>query len=456
MAAPSDSDLRMLRAIITLAERRGEPPTMAELAEAIGLGRNARGNVHRQLSRLRPEYVTWDQHGPRSLSVTDKGRDALRNETAARPHRELAPSSLLSIIASGITHLAERIAADLPRQPLFPDSLQRGVNRLAVHCLLHRATPPQDVEDVLAWARRPLRDWPIQFDDLAEDMYGVPLIDEAQRPSDLCVELAEIVKGNAEHEACLKMLTTLVYNSRILGDSELQELYVAVRRFLIEHPVISEFDLIRAVNRPPLTAVGGDLHDLYEPIPETHLLDGQPHCCGYCGWPLERRDDGWRCASPFCAVMTDSFTKGTLIFPRPEYGPLLRVRRPVRTYVVAPGKPELDLYTKLTKLGIPVDLWPGGDRYDLRVHINDQQRWAIDVKDWTYAHTLARHMAPFALTDADDPAITRAFYVIPDARATASYLAYLKNAAATKPFQVLTLRQIIDAARKARTEGAHA
>ncbi|GAB4192896.1 MAG: hypothetical protein OHK0022_07360 [Roseiflexaceae bacterium] len=455
MSVPNESDIRLLQAIIALTRRVGEPPTLAELAEELGLDRSRRGNVHRKLSKLRPEYVTWDDQRHRSLQVTPKGERAIALANTKQRVPEQAPYKLLQIIASGIMHLSVQLQSERPRVPLFPSELQRGVNWLAVHCLTQQQEIPQDIEDVLLWATRPLRDWPIQFAD-TEGLQNSALIGEDQRPTEVCAELAElIIKGNAEHEAALLLLSQLVHRTRAINDAETQALYVETRRFLIEHPVIDRDALFLAGLRPPLSTLEGGLQELYEQIPSTHLLNGAAYCCGFCGWTLEHRGLGWRCVSALCAIATDSFTRGTTIV-QPNDEPLMRVRRPIRTYVVAPGRPELALYEALRALGLRVDLWPQGDRYDLRVHISESKRWAIDVKAWSSAPALARLLRPIPLADDDEDSEVRMIYAIPDERASDEYMAYLSTAAQHQSFEVLTAREVLQEARNTLTGVKHA
>jgi hypothetical protein len=71
---------------------------------------------------------------------------------------------------------------------------------------------------------------------------------------------------------------------------------------------------------------------------------------------------------------------------------------------------------------IQVTLWPGVDRYDLRVVLpkgEQQLRWAVDVKDYATTRSLAQHIRtnPFKHFE-EDPALDwdRAFFVVPSYR----------------------------------------
>lgn len=232
-----------------------------------------------------------------------------------------------------------------------------------------------------------------------------------------------------------------------------QAAYVALRSFLIRTPVTTREELIDAATSPDLGVFGRDLFELYEPVPTSVIEAGQVRLCGHCGWTLERYDGRTRCAGEFCGVLTEDFTCGTGVRAVPPSGVLLRVRKAIRQYVVAPGRYEIQLYDALRTEGIAVELWPDFDTYDLRVDVG-QEVWAVDIKDWKYAHLLAPRLLPFS-KDTDLP-WDKAFYIVPDARVRDdSYLTFLKTATAGQPFEVLTMKEFRRAA-VARKRGQHA
>src|ERR1700733_3461739 len=121
METPTDADLRLLRLILDLTEgNQGRPPTLAEIAVAAGFQSSSRGNIQRQLLRLKPRYVTWTS-SPRSLTVTPAGRGLLggnRSETGAM---SLPVSDApLALLASGVTWLADAVSEGRPLQAPYP------------------------------------------------------------------------------------------------------------------------------------------------------------------------------------------------------------------------------------------------------------------------------------------------------------------------------------------------
>jgi hypothetical protein len=151
-------------------------------------------------------------------------------------------------------------------------------------------------------------------------------------------------------------------------------------------------------------------------------------------------------------VLTDNFTRQLGQRPWPVVGDLLRVRRAIRRYIVAPGVHELFLEAQLLRLGLTVTLWPEYDLYDLHILFPHGQRWAIDVKDWKYPHLLAPRLTP--IPTGDTTLYDQALYAIPDARAQQydSYMTYLRTATTGQPFRVLTIGDIVKQARELRGE----
>jgi repressor LexA len=121
---------RVLETIRDSVERRGYPPTMREIGEAVGLA--SPSSVKHQLTTLeRKGYLRRDPNRPRAIEVVDP--DALDPAVAATPvvpaedvpaaddERMPAPSyvPLVGRIAAGGPILAEQIVEDvfpLPRQ----------------------------------------------------------------------------------------------------------------------------------------------------------------------------------------------------------------------------------------------------------------------------------------------------------------------------------------------------
>lgn len=181
------------------------------------------------------------------------------------------------------------------------------------------------------------------------------------------------------------------------------------------------------------------LFEFFEVVPASVIEHEHVRLCGHCGWTLERYDERTRCGGDFCAVITEGFTQNTGSLAVPP-GSLMRVRKAIRQYIVAPGRYEIELFDTLRNAGIEVELLARLHAYDLHIVVGDQVL-AIDIKDWTYAHLLASKLIPFR-TDISRP-WTQAYYAVPDIRARdPAYLAYLRTVTAGEPFKVETISAV--------------
>ena len=442
MEIPNESDLSLLSIIATLSQQDGgRPPTFAEIAVTAGLQSSSRGNVQRQLSRLRPIYVDWDS-SPRSLVLTDAAYALLTRQKEVSPSAfdVPLPDAIPSLLASGLTRMVKLVAENRPLQAPYPAAWQRGLNMLAVECMMRGIEPPTHTQAAVALCKKTLNLWPVRFA-LPTHLLDEPLLDREDSPTTFCRELAEnAVGGDAEHELCQDLMRKIRRTAELLRK---QSAYVALRRHLIEHAVMPLHDLIDAASSAELGVFGSDLHDLYETVPFSAFEGNHVLLCGHCGWTLTRKEGRLHCGGAFCEVLTDDFTRGTSTLSLPERGGLVRVRSAIRDYVVAPGKSELALFEALESMGVPVELWPYFDRYDLRISLSHDDIWAVDVKDWTYPHLLARRLTP--LSNEEEYNYTQAFYAIPDARIrhTPSYLEFLRAATVGQPFSVVSVNALI-------------
>lgn len=454
MAQPSDSDRALLRIIVKLTDdTHGRRPTLAEVAEAAGLSTASRGNLHRQLSRLRPTYVDWTSSA-RSITVTDVGLILIGAEPATEHKVELPLSEdILTLLASGLVQIEKGVRDGFPLRVPYRAPWQRGMNRLFT-AFLERGRDPGDDHDVpmptdLTAAIRLCHispaDWGVRWSN-PRALLDEPLLENDQ-PTTFCRELAESVPThNIESELNESHMLRIIDRAK---QRRSPAAYVAFRRHLVEHPVLDQGVLLDASLNPLFSMFEGWLNDLYERVPAACVEDGAVLTCGNCGWTLQRTHDGQlRCGDDRCAVLTKGFQRDTQTITLNPDAPLFRVTPAIRRFVVAPGIHEIHLFRALKQVpGLEVDLWPGYDACDLGLTFPDGASWGIDVKDWKYARLLARRLQPFKA--ADGLTWTRTFYAVPDERAAddPEYLPTLRSAADRKPFEVTTLKMLIAEAK---------
>ncbi|HMA33494.1 MAG TPA: hypothetical protein VKY74_03355 [Chloroflexia bacterium] len=447
MPEPTDTDRRLLEAVLLLTERdAGKPPTLAEVAIALGYPVSGRSTVQRQLARLRPAYVTWNA-AARSLQVTPEGLALLGRASPEAADHPAVDDGVLRLLARGLTELAAITGAGRTVQAPYPPAWQRGLNMLAAACVAGRGTPPQSSVETLGWCRQPLATWPVRFAGLERFGDAALLVDEA--PSELARELAQSIQGgDAEMELSERMML------RIRNDAEAQQdqqAYVAVRRFLIEHAVIPQLELLQASLSPEMGNLGQQLGEMYERVPASALPEGRLWTCGFCGWTLARRNGRLHCADDRCRVLTRDFTVSPL--PRPAPPDLYRVRRAIRRYVTAPGRYEIEAADRLRSFGLDVELWPCFDLYDLRIRFAHGPVWAIDAKDWRFPYLLAPHLTE--IESRPGCSYSRAFYAVPDSRVDEDpdYLIILRRLARVPNTEIVTLAELV---QRAQTEASRA
>ncbi len=447
MAVPTASDKRLLQTIVSLTDDfHGRPPTLAEIATALGYQSSSRANIQRQLTRLRPEYVDWND-GPRSIRVTASGQ-ALLGRTVPEDSVDLpVADTILPLLASGLTYLTADVANGKPLQAPFSQAWQRGLNMFVAECLLRDVEFPTYLQEALAWCRRPLKGWPVRFR-LPLQTLEEALLDEEDQPTALCREYA-LLKCDAEQEACQQKMV------EVLGEAQrhrVPDAYVAFRRFLIEHPVVTDEELMKFSFDACISPLGGHLTDLYERVPSLLAEQERVLLCGFCGWTLQRVQGRLRCGDDRCRVLTGDFIEHPVQERSEPPEHLQRVRRAIRRYVVAPGIYEVNTMKRLKTLGLTVDLWPGYDAYDLRIAFPNGTVWAVDVKDWRFPYLLAPRLT--SLDRHGNLVWNRAFYAIPDQRVREEpgYLDVLRNAtveaASAQEFSILTISALVEEARR--------
>jgi hypothetical protein len=441
MGQLTESDTALLRVVADLLDRTdGRPPSFAEIAVASGLQASSRSNVQRQLSRLRPAYVDWTSSA-RSLRLTEAGWGVARGQTDTGYHAPTTtpvPDMILPLLASGLTHMVHEIADGKPLQAPFHSAWQRGMNILAVECMMRQIEPPTHTQALVGWCQKPPTSWPVRFS-MQSRLLDTPLLDPDDQPTVFCRELADSIRGDAEHEICQHLMRDIRNTAEFRRQ---QAAYVAFRSYLITHPVVSQYELITASMSSSLSIFGGDIRNFYERVPDTVFEDHRVPLCPHCGWTLTRREGRLRCDGDFCVVATRNFADAQFLHHDADE-PLMRVRKAIRKYVVAPGRYEYDAYQRLQSFGVHVELWPGYDAYDLRIVFADGVAWAVDVKDWMYPHLLASRLGP--LPQEGELRWDRAFYAVPDIRVQhdKDYLAFLSSATAGQPFKVVTINDLL-------------
>jgi hypothetical protein len=373
-------------------------------------------------------------------------RGAGFHDELGRASRQRGDLMVLHLVASGVIALAEQTSVGRSPRGLYPDALQKGLDKLTVSCWRRNAEPPIGVPDLLRWCRtEPLARWPL---DLPRAVGGDDRLLDGPWPTDFCREWA-IDAENVEHE---------VVERRLLGDvfalcrrNDDQAGYVAFRKFLIQHPVITALELALACADPALSGLADQVRDAYEPVLLECVIDGAVICCATCGSPMAHtRAGNLSCGDDRCARLRGS-KKGREIAADEEPA---RLRPALYTFVAAPGRAELRLAERLEGLGLVTELWPALDAYDLRIVFPDGEAWAVDVKDWASPVALARHVGRGDSAFPESPTWRRAFFAFPQERLrqrrdyVRAFVEFVRGVGGDSPVQAVGERTLVDLARR--------
>jgi hypothetical protein len=314
----------------------------------------------------------------------------------------------LHLIASGLVEFVTKyIEKGKPLKLPYPKSLQRGLDKLIVACLHQGTTPPQGIPDLLKWCRgKPIAEWPLK---LSEDAFcaGDRLLDEYTPTLTTICEDWACTSPNVEDELTERKFFLDVLST--CKNAEAPETYVAFRRLLISHPVLTELELQQHNIDPNLVLLAEQMQVAYQEAPIAYCINGLFHCCSSCGnLLLQKKDGDLICENNHCRV-TGKYKSGREI---KETEGVRCLKRGIKRFIAVPGLAELRLEKKLQKLGLQVELWPNFDSYDLRIVFPNGEAWAVDVKDWANPFLLARHVEPIP----NAPPWTQAYFVFPNER----------------------------------------
>ena len=300
-----------------------------------------------------------------------------KTKTSSKKVNTTDEESTLRQIAKGIVQYAQQMQK--PRLFPYPETLQLGVEKLQVICVMQNKTQPQGIPDFLCnWVQRPIRDWTLEID-CPEEWKDAQFIED-QKPSGFCIELDGSYISEADR------IQAGVMQEVFKKSAQDPSLYVEFRRLLITHPVITkgERDIKAVLQLKPLQKV---LEDSYEEAPASYKKQGKFYCCGNCGGLMHRTvDNQLKCENKHCAKEK----KAPVTFECDKDDEVLWLKKGLRYFIHRPGCAELRIEKRMKELGLEVTLYPDSDKYDLHIVFPDQTVWAVDVKFWESAYNLAK------------------------------------------------------------------
>jgi hypothetical protein len=311
--------------------------------------------------------------------------------------------------------------------------------QLSFACWSAGHPPPHTLPDLTIWLHRPVAEWAQACDVENTGADWQYALMEFGILSEWGVERAAALMGERQIRLALQDMRFRELHILLRNQGDARG-YTALRSFLVRHPIIADMNEQITLNPMWGPQIRSRLAALYEAIPNVciRLREGSEYIpvCPHCGWTLVQRGGELRChEGGGCTIATNSFATPLWIPYSPE---MARTIEGIQRFVVAP---EVDLITLSDRLieinGVLCTLFPDFDAYDLRIESMGQV-WAVDLKDHSNPRRLARDLKHFA----HQPEWSDAFFVIPDYRASPSYMQSLRTLWHGEPnVHVMSVRQ---------------
>ncbi len=216
-----------------------------------------------------------------------------------------------------------------------------------------------------------------------------------------------------------------------------QEDYAYLRRFLIEHPLLKDFEkreLLLKYNTNDF--IGEFVFSAYEEVASDTYI------CPRCGWTMTFRGQEIKCCSRECSKFYKRKAHNETVKTNKSIYPY-RLCLGVMRYIANPGRIEMEIKKYCDENNLLSELWPEMDRYDLKVTLPNGQIWGIDAKTYSNPYLLKdsiKNDCSFQSANVD-----KCFYVVPDEliKEFADYLKICKSALKAKPrFDCVSLKQL--------------
>lgn len=321
---------------------------------------------------------------------------------------------ILRLISTGIVNSFEIWERTGSSRVLYSKQIQSGLDRLAAFCLLKKIRFPSHIPALLEWCEKPFSEW--NLPELPEDVHSSNSLLINRQPSFFCIDYAF---KDRDTEATLSEER---YMQKVFTECAPYppEIYTALRTLLIRNPVLTDGELSQKYLTPPLSLVSDLIKDAYEEAPAFLSHKGIFRCCPKCGnLLLYTLNQEWICRDESCDL--NRMRKGDPVIEISVDNDerIYQLKYPLRRYVAAPGRTEIEIYESLNrlaetfasgKLHFHTTLWPNLDAYDIQVTFPNGEVWAVDVKDWSSPYSLAQKVRPFKAI----PPWDKAFFVFPD------------------------------------------
>ncbi|MBC1238676.1 hypothetical protein [Nostoc sp. 2RC] len=304
----------------------------------------------------------------------------------------------------------------------YPQDLQLGYDRVVLAFLVggKALDVPDSIPKFYELCEQPFEEWGVEIDDEIDSSDSLLFLGE---PTELTIELAEAFGGSVLSQEQTKIATELLQHCQ--SHPQGVQIYTKFRRFIIEHPVLSNQEFVKAKGDFGLGVGLSDLLDeCYEPVPSCYELEGNFYACPYCHALAGVNPQRQVIANSSCnRCPPGRRLKRKVKLP----SDCLKLKRGIERFWFYPGRAEIQLFQKLVDLGLEVELYPECDRYDLRIKFSDGEVWALDLKDYSNPYLLVRNLGDEPIPS--EPSWNVAYIVIPAERKKdrPAYLKELKS-----------------------------
>ncbi|MDJ0742778.1 MAG: hypothetical protein QNJ32_05380 [Xenococcaceae cyanobacterium MO_167.B27] len=351
-----------------------------------------------------------------------------------------SPELLLTLICKGLIDLYQKVESGKNFEFPYPKYLQQGYNKLLNFYIQQEQTPPYSLVELVRWCEhKSLSEWNLNISE--ELIENEEYLLYKQEPTELCEELSQLIE---EHGAFQKKLIGKVMS--LCQSQQNPEMYIDFRGFLCDRSN-SILDYLRKKNfRNKVPRLASEIEEIYQEIPEIYVIDDKLYQCDRCGYLIVKNSEGKRvCKNKKCRRKYKpkfQAVKGT--------PPFYLLHEEVHRFITLPGQAELELEEKLKKISpnLQVEIWKEYDKHDLYVTFSNNEKWAIDVKDWKNPYLLAQKLNSDSFPP--QPEWDKAFYVIPDRRhkEQEDYIRSLKNHYRRKDIQVVYSKNLVSRVKK--------
>jgi hypothetical protein len=347
-----------------------QAPTLEELCAELAMQPRQKATLQRWLQTMRGIDVEWEDNAARSLRL-------LTSDPEVEPGLQIPVTETLRYLATGLAEWEKR---EPQERSNIPKALRVGMSRMYLTSLLQGdEQAPSNLREFFEWAKKPVIEWKpaTEIKHLSPEV----TLTEDGLISDFALQW-QVTGSDVEMQVQEKVLQDVLEYCRT---NQLEEQYRALRKLIIERPVLPYSEYRRLLSSTQLRPLRDFLLQVYVDLADL-ASDNIYHFCPRCKYIMCRRqDETYRCRNMTCEQLSAKDHLLPLPSVSKQKAETWKAVTPgVHRYGTLPGLWEIHLAQTLTKMGVRVTLWPEIDEFDLLVEFSKKVRWAIDVKDWSY------------------------------------------------------------------------